>query len=157
MFPNLLRRFPEAQLRIVGHGDERVRELDTLRNVTVVGYVESIEDELARCDLVVVPIRYGSGTRIKVLEAFAHGLPVVSTRLGVEGIDARPGVHLLVADKPDEFAEACARVVLDDSLRRSMISNARALFEARYTWGSIRNDIAALATDVARRHERSDV
>jgi glycosyltransferase involved in cell wall biosynthesis len=149
VFPRLLERFPDAQLRIVGQTDERIRKLDALANVTVVGYVAAIDDELARSDVVVVPLRFGSGTRIKVLEAFAHGLPVVSTSLGVEGLDVIAGVHALVADNPDEFASACARVVIDESLRLALTSSARRLYETRYTWRSIRDDIGELAVEVA--------
>jgi glycosyltransferase involved in cell wall biosynthesis len=149
VFPRLLERFPTAQLRIVGRVDERIRTMDTLPSVTVVGYVAVIEDELARSDVVVVPLRFGSGTRIKILEAFAHGVPVVSTSLGVEGLDVIAGVHALVADNPEDFASACARVVIDDSLRLALTSSARHLYETRYTWSSIRDNIGELAVRVA--------
>ena len=81
--------------------------------LTVVGQVPSTEEELARGSVVVVPIRYGGGTRVKILESFAHRVPVVSTTLGAEGLDVEDGVHVLLADDPDEFAAAIVRLLGD--------------------------------------------
>ena len=64
-----------------------------------------MEPELARADLAVVPLRIGSGTRLKILESFAHRIPVVSTTIGADGLDVEDGVHLLLADRPEEFAQ----------------------------------------------------
>jgi glycosyltransferase involved in cell wall biosynthesis len=72
--------------------------------VTLTGQVPDITDELARADIVIIPLRYGSGTRVKILEAFAHRIPVVSTTMGAEGLEVEPGTHLLVADDPDAIA-----------------------------------------------------
>ena len=83
----------------------------TLPRTSVVGRVPDIADELARADLVVVPVRYGSGTRLKIIEAFAQRVPVVSTTLGAEGLDVADGVHLLLGDTASALAEACARLL----------------------------------------------
>ena len=91
-----------------------------------------MDPELARADLVVVPVRYGSGTRVKILEAFAHRIPVVSTTIGAEGLGAADGVHLLVADDPDAFADRCARLLTDGDLRERLVDAAEQLFEERY-------------------------
>ena len=69
-----------------------------------------MEPELAQADVAVVPIRYGSGTRLKILESFAHRVPVVSTTIGAEGLQVEHGVHLLLADDPEAFAAACERL-----------------------------------------------
>ena len=82
--------------------------------MTVVGQVPDIDTELARADVVLVPIRFGSGTRLKILEAFAHRIPVVSTSLGAEGLDAVDEHHLLIADTPNAIAAACARLLEDE-------------------------------------------
>jgi glycosyltransferase involved in cell wall biosynthesis len=84
--------------------------------------------ELERADLCVVPVRYGSGTRLKILEAFAHRIPVVSTTVGAEGLDVEHGVHLMIADGADEFAVACERVLTDSDLRGQLVDAA----EQRY-------------------------
>jgi glycosyltransferase involved in cell wall biosynthesis len=110
-----------------------------------------MEDELARCDLVLVPLRSGSGTRLKILEAFAHRVPVVSTTIGAEGIGAVDGVHLLIADTPDAIAEACGRVCEDTGLRRRMIDAAQELFRERFESSAAQVQIRDLVDSVAER------
>ena len=104
VFPRVRAVHPDVQLRIVGRCDAAVAQLESHTNVTVTGYVPHIEDELARSDVVIVPIRFGSGTRIKLLEAFAHRIPAVSTSIGAEGLAVVDGTHLLLADDDDAFA-----------------------------------------------------
>ena len=87
--------------------------------------------------MVVIPIRYGGGTRLKILEAMGHGRAVVSTSVGVEGIDARPEEHLLIADGPDSFAQACLRLTRDSRLRARLTAAAYRLVRTRYEWDSI--------------------
>ncbi|HLH29275.1 MAG TPA: glycosyltransferase family 4 protein, partial [Acidimicrobiales bacterium] len=98
VLPPLRERLPAVRLRLVGDPSPAVERLHDPPVVTVVGKVPDMTDELASADLVVVPVRYGSGTRIKIIEAFAHRIPVASTSLGAEGLDAVDGVHLLVGD-----------------------------------------------------------
>jgi glycosyltransferase involved in cell wall biosynthesis len=130
-------------LRIVGSGGSGlVSALRSLPGVALVGYATDVRPWYARCQLVVVPIRAGGGTRIKVLEAFALRRPVVATTIGAEGIDARDGEHLLLADDPDRFAAHCANLIDDPSLGQRLAAQAAALFDARYT-------IEALSTIVA--------
>jgi glycosyltransferase involved in cell wall biosynthesis len=74
--------------------------------------------------------------RVKILEAFARGIPVVSTRIGVEGIDARDQVHLLVADEPAQFADAVLRLLRDPALAARLASAGRQLVEQVYDWRS---------------------
>ena len=92
----------------------------------------SMEPELAAADLVVVPLRMGSGTRLKILEAFAHRVPVVSTRVGAEGLAVVDGTHLLLADQPASFASACARLCNDVGFRQRVVDAAERLFKERY-------------------------
>ena len=106
-----------VQVYIVGtHPSERLRQLSAVPGVTVTGSVPNLARYYQSADLVVVPIRAGGGTRIKLLEAFAHRRPVVSTTLGAEGIEARHGTHVLLADTPRDFAGQCARLVETPSL-----------------------------------------
>ncbi len=96
--PGVRAQIPDVQVRLVGDHHADLTALDDPPRVTVVGRVPEIITELARADLVVVPVRYGSGTRIKILEAFRHRMPVVSTTLGAEGLGVEDGVHLLIGD-----------------------------------------------------------
>ncbi|MDP6539214.1 MAG: glycosyltransferase family 4 protein [Planctomycetota bacterium] len=106
-------------------------------DVEVTGFVRDPAQRLARADLCVVPLRLGAGTRLKILEAFALGLPTVSTRLGAEGIDCVDGEDLVLADEPAEFADAVARLAADPDLRRSLGAAGRRTVEDRYDWAVI--------------------
>jgi glycosyltransferase involved in cell wall biosynthesis len=97
--------------------------------VVNLGEVDDVVPVLERARVVAVPLRSGSGTRLKIIEAMAHGRPVVTTSKGVEGIDAVDGVHVLVADDPREFADAVRRVLADDDLAARLAANGRALAE----------------------------
>jgi glycosyltransferase involved in cell wall biosynthesis len=122
------------RIDVVGAGDATaLRGLVRDPNVTVHGFVENLAPFYAAADVAVVPVRAGGGTRIKILEAFAHGVPVVSTRLGVEGIDAADGEHLLLADDAESFARACLRVKETPGLYGALSARAAALLVARYS------------------------
>ena len=147
--PVLRARVPGVRLRLVGTTAPGLERLDAPPDVTLVGQVPEIADELARTDVVVVPLRFGSGTRLKILEAFAHRIPVVSTALGAEGLGAEDGVHLLVADDAPAIAEACRRLIGDPDLRRRVVTQAHALFAERYTEAIVAGRVADLARTVA--------
>jgi polysaccharide biosynthesis protein PslH len=148
--PVLLAKDPAVRVRLVGRADERVQALHRPPEIEVTGQVPDMATELARADVVVVPIRFGSGTRLKVLEAFAHRLPVVSTRLGAEGLGVVHDEHALLADDPEEFAEACLRVIGDPDLARRLVDAGEQLFLSRYGSEALEERIAALAREVAR-------
>ena len=113
----------------------------------VTGAGGSIGSELCRADAAIVPIRFGGGTRVKILEAFAYRLPVVSTAVGCEGIGAVSGTHLLVADSAESFAAACVRAVRDPGLRSSLTGAAWDLYRSRYEPAVVR----ATITDVVKQ------
>lgn len=147
--PRLRAQVPDVRVRLVGNAAPAVEALADPPRVTVVGPVPSMADELARADLVVVPVRYGSGTRIKIIEAFAHRLPVVSTSVGAEGLDVTGGVHLLLGDTAAELAGAAARLLGDEALRARLADEAHRLYRQRYRSDVVERQIAALAVRVA--------
>ncbi|MEX2314453.1 MAG: glycosyltransferase family 4 protein, partial [Thermomicrobiales bacterium] len=110
------------------------------RSVSVTGRVNSAVPHLARASVAVVPLHAGGGTRLKILEAFASGVPVVSTTIGAEGLDLVPGEHLLIADTPDTFASAVIDALRDtgDTGLPSgySIAGAYELAASRYDWGT---------------------
>jgi glycosyltransferase involved in cell wall biosynthesis len=110
-----------------------VTRLGERLGVTVTAEPPSVAPFYAAADVAVVPVRAGGGTRIKVLEAFAHGVPVVSTSLGVEGLDVEPGSDVLLADDAPAFARACLRLGEDAALRQRLTERACALVASRYT------------------------
>ena len=118
-------------------------------DVTLVGHVPDMATELALADLVVVPLRFGSGTRLKVLEAFAQRVPVVSTTLGAEGLGVVDGQHLLTADTAEGIAAACARLLEDVDLRATLTGAAHELFMERFAEDVVTGQVEALARRVA--------
>ncbi len=143
--PLLRDRLPDTRIRLVGDPDGSVVRLDHPPEVTVVGFVESMATELARADLVVVPLRYASGTRLKILEALAHRIPVVSTTVGAQGLGLEPGRHLLVADDAESFAQACVSALTQPALRERLVADGQAAFLERHQWSVARERIRTVA------------
>jgi glycosyltransferase involved in cell wall biosynthesis len=100
-----------------------------------------MRDEIAKAAVCVVPLRIGSGTRLKILEAAAMARPVVSTRLGVEGLDFKDGEEILLADDPRDFARAAADLLSDPERRRVMGQAARRRVEVQYSMPALRESL----------------
>jgi polysaccharide biosynthesis protein PslH len=147
--PALRTRVPNVRIRLVGEHHPDLDALSDPPSVTLTGRVADMSAELARADVVVVPLRYGSGTRLKILEAFAHRIPVVSTALGAEGLGVEGGVQLLLAETADELAEACSGLLHDPGLRQTIVANGRAHFLEHFESTVIEAAIGRLAHDVA--------
>lgn len=149
ILPLIRSQIPSVQVRLVGRPAEDVQRLHDPPGIVVTGFVPEIRTELAKADVVAVPARYGGGTRIKILEAFAHRIPVVSTSVGAEGIEARHGQEILLADTPVEFTTACVRLLRDEAIRGHLIDAAHRLFVDKYRWDHIHGMIASLAKQLA--------
>ena len=133
-------------LCVAGAGADAHREaFRGLPHVEWLGTVADLGPTYAMADLVLVPLRAGGGTRIKILEAFEHGKPVVSTHTGAEGLSGlEHGRELLLADDPAEIAAACADLFHDAQKREALSANGRACVAARYSPGNLRSLAAAL-------------
>jgi len=153
--PRVRAAVPATEVRLVGRPATSVTQLHRPGVLTVVGQVPSMEEELARASVAVVPVRYGGGTRLKILESFAHRVPVVSTTLGAEGLDVEDGVHLLLADDPEEFAAATVRLLEDARLRVRLTEAAEALYLERYDGRVADEEVRRLVADVAGLSTRS--
>lgn len=137
VLPELRQQWPQARLRVVGRDPvTAVRELACLPGVEVTGTVPDVVPHLAEASALAVPLEAGGGTRLKILEAFAAGLPVVSTPVGCEGLNVRPEEHLLVADRTD-FAAVLNRVLFDGSFAHVMAERSRLLAREHYDWQPI--------------------
>jgi glycosyltransferase involved in cell wall biosynthesis len=138
VWPRLRERWPGLVWRLLGKNSAAVSQFtsgDT--RIEVVGAVEDAVRELARAKVAVAPLLAGSGTRLKILEAWAAGVPVVSTFLGAEGLPVRQGEHLLLADGAAEFAEAVSRLLASKALRREVGLAGRLLLEKEFTWETV--------------------
>lgn len=152
ILPEVRRALPEATLALVGADPpEEVRALASVPGVTVTGTVPDIGPWLRGTGTVVVPLLAGGGTRLKILEAFAAGRPVVSTTVGAAGLEVRDGEHLLVADTPEAFARALARLAAEPALRQRLADAAFALVAARYQWSAIAGKLEAVYEGVGGR------
>ena len=152
-----VRRFErDVEFHVIGEAGPGLADIGRRRGVRLLGFVPELEPELAQLSVLVAPIRFGGGTRFKILEAFAHEIPVVSTTVGVEGIDARDGRHLLLRDDPAAFARAVVDLHRDRALRERLVTAAARLYESRYTWergvASVEQVVGELtpSTEVAR-------
>lgn len=148
VFPAVRAQVPSARVRIVGRGVERVAWVASQPGVDLIGPVPEMRDELDRADASVVPIRVGAGTRLKVVEALANHLPLVTTSVGCEGISVTHGVDALIADDAASFAAACVAVATDATLRQRLADTGSELFAARYDWTIIEAQLAKLAIAV---------
>jgi glycosyltransferase involved in cell wall biosynthesis len=137
ILPHILAEIPDAGLWIVGRCPSlEVQKLPGPR-VHVTGRVEDIRPYLRRAPVYVVPLRSGSGTRIKIFEAMARGKAVVSTTIGAEGLPVTHGHNILIADDPREFANSVVRVLRDREFAARLGRAARALVESQFTWKAV--------------------
>ena len=136
VFPKVLAIFPRARFQIVGRNPHaRVRKLASA-SVEVTGTVPSVAEYLRNATVVIVPLRIGGGTRLKIFEAMAMRKALVSTSIGAEGLDVTSGHDCLLADDANSFATAILKVLEEPALRRTYEDNAAAL-AARYDWSQI--------------------
>jgi glycosyltransferase involved in cell wall biosynthesis len=134
----------EVDLVVVGAGvSTGIMALTRVPCVRVIGEVPEVEEYYRHAHAVIVPVRAGGGTRIKVLEAFGYRRPVVSTSIGIEGIEARGEEHVLLGDTPQDFARQCLRLTNDLALRERLVTNAFALFKRAYTPEAVARTAAA--------------
>jgi glycosyltransferase involved in cell wall biosynthesis len=107
--------------------------LSQIPGVHFAGLVADLAPEYAQAGVVIVPLRAGSGTRIKILEAISHRRPVVSTTIGAEGLGLKHEEHILIADTPPEFAAASVRLMNDSLMRSRLVENASAWLSATHS------------------------
>jgi polysaccharide biosynthesis protein PslH len=158
MWDAILARSPDARFCIVGRNpDRRVQRLAS-GSIEITGRVSSVVDYLRKAAVVIVPLRIGGGTRLKIYEAMAAGKAVVSTNVGAEGLDVSPGADILLADDPGNFADAVVSLLKDRELRRRY-ERAASETAGKYDWPIIAakfgDVLASVAGNVAQPTSRS--
>ena len=137
MWPAVRQHWPEATLSIVGmRPSDKIASLNSVEGVEVVGFVDDVLPWFHNATLFVAPFRVARGVQNKILQAFATGVPVVTTSLGAEGIPCTNDIELLIADNEDEFVEHVNRVLSSPDLRNSLRKRALALVRDEYSWKS---------------------
>jgi len=135
IFPVVRKTIPDLLLYIVGsRPSEKVLRLDRQEGVTVTGYVKDIRDYLAMADICIAPLRIARGIQNKVLEAMAMGKATVCTPEALEGIPARPGEHLVVADGEERFAVQLIKLLTDRAAAALLGNQARRFIEKEFSW-----------------------
>ncbi|MES1174360.1 MAG: glycosyltransferase [Myxococcales bacterium] len=137
VLPKIRRANPRVKFCILGPGARQEVHDRKGNGVEVLGMVDDVGPYIEKAAAIVVPLRVGGGTRLKIVEALAKGKAIVSTRLGAEGLDVVHERHLLLADEPDDFADQVSRVLADAELARRLGNNGRELVERQYGWQSI--------------------
>jgi glycosyltransferase involved in cell wall biosynthesis len=151
ILPSIRREIPEVSFTIVGRKpSEKLREAAASDpRVHVTGTVDDIRPYVREGSVYVVPLRIGSGTRLKIFEAMAMGKAIVSTTLGAEGLPISDGVDILKADSPEAFARKVCLLLRNAEERRRLGSAARQLVERHYSWSSVAAEFNAVLRRVA--------
>lgn len=153
IWPSIQAKVPAARFRIVGRNPVRRVQRLASDSVEVTGPVPSVVDHLRESAVVVVPLRVGGGTRLKIYEAMATGKAVVSTSVGAEGLEVHPGEDIVFADDPLAFAGAVTMLLQDAKLRRRYES-AAAVHAAQYDWAAIGDQFARVLETVVETGSR---
>lgn len=154
IWPLVCRSRPNARAVIVGRNppDSLVASArDRGLSWSFTGLVDDIRPHVAAAQVAVIPLRIGSGTRIKAFEAMAMGRAVVSTRVGVEGLDIEPGEHFLAADDPETFASAISTLLGDVRQREALAGRARAMVAERFSWAHVARQFEGICVRAASR------
>ena len=155
IFPVVKAVCPNARIRITGrYKGVSLERLPLGNGAELTGYLDDIRPAVAQSWVCVVPLRVGSGTRLKILEAMALGTPVVSTSKGAEGLKVTSEKNILVADDPDGFAQAVLRLLADEDLRARLSANGRRLVEERYSWEICARQLEQLLYQVVGRWQK---
>ncbi len=150
ILPQIRAARPQTRLRITGRVSAEQRQaLPQLEGVELTGFVPDIRQLIAASWAEVVPLREGSGTRLKILEALALGTPVISTSKGAEGLELERGRHLLIADQPASFSAATLLLLSQPALRARMGDEGRRAVVARYDWQALGGRLEALVADAS--------
>jgi polysaccharide biosynthesis protein PslH len=142
VLPRIRAQVPDISLLVVGRRpSSRLLELArTIPCMQVTGAVEDIRPYVQRGSVYIVPLRVGSGTRLKIFEAMAMGKAVVSTRIGAEGLPVRSGENILLADDPEDFANAVVGLLMNHAKRNELGQAARELVVRKHGWSSVAQD-----------------
>ncbi len=135
VWPRVLEQVPEARLAVIGrHPPEALVALNADSSIDVLGYVDDPAPYLAQTAAFIVPLHAGAGMRVKILDGWSWGLPIVTTSLGAEGIDVTNGADALVADDPAAFADAVIRLLQEPGLRQQLRDGGHNMALTAYNW-----------------------
>jgi glycosyltransferase involved in cell wall biosynthesis len=142
ILPALREHFPEAILDIIGPGATPALKERYATRAHFRGFVDDLGAALGEYDLLVAPLRFGGGTKLKVLDAMAHGVPVVTSSVGAEGLSLTNGEHMVLADTVAETVQGILSIKRDPDLADRLVANAFAIVRDLFSWDTIQNRLA---------------
>jgi glycosyltransferase involved in cell wall biosynthesis len=150
VWPEILNKIPNCQLNICGKGADHnlLAQMRQSTGVVYHGFVDNLDDIMRRSRVAIVPLRFGSGMKIKTFDALYRGLPLVTTKVGAEGISITNKKHGIVVDEAGDFAEAVVSLLNDIELSTSMRNEGRALCEQEYTYEKLFNHMLSAIIEI---------
>lgn len=151
VLPLIRKEVPNIHFIIAGRNPPPViQQYETDPAITITGFVDDMRTYYNKAQVVVVPLRTGGGTRLKILEAMAMKKPIVSTSVGAEGIAVSPGEDILLADEPSTFAESTVRLLKDPQKRQALANDGHRLATEVYDWQAIAAKLTASYEDLVK-------
>lgn len=152
IWPLIKKQISQARLWIVGRNPtSEIKKLEELEDVIVEGEIDDIRQALGRASVLLAPIRNGRGTKYKVLEAMAIGLPVVTTPIGIEGIEAKDGQQVLLAKSAADLAKKTVEILKHQQESSKIAKRAKLLVEKEYNWKKISNQLDRIYQELGQR------
>lgn len=144
ILPLIREQIPDVSVTVVGRRPSQKLEAVAAQQpgMQLTGWVEDVRPYLAQSSVFIVPLRIGGGTRLKIFEAMAAGLPVISTALGAEGLPVQDGANIVLADSPWEFAERTVALLRNESERARLGAAARRMVVDSFSWRSVAADLS---------------
>ena len=157
-FPIIQKLCPEVRLSIVGVNPKKtIRKLTRNPAIEVTGYVPDFRSYVTRAAVFVCPLLFGSGIQNKLLQSMAMGTPIATTSIATQAIQVKDGEHLLIADEPQQFAEAVASLIKNKNLREQLSVNARDYILEHHDWASIGHKLEAIYESMLSHVNQSHV
>jgi glycosyltransferase involved in cell wall biosynthesis len=159
VFPLILTKYSETKLYLYGGGITKGFKIpnELKNNIVIKGFVENIWQELASKSIGIIPLKIGGGIRVKILEMMSFGIPLVTTEIGKEGLDAEPNKHLLVSNSPTAFADSIEKIWIDDKLGKSLVQNSKEKIKEKYTWSAVIQKFEDVYFELLSNNEKNKV
>lgn len=156
VWPLVIKKLPAARLNIVGaHPGERILDLQKEESITVIGNIPDIRDAFNTAHALAAPVFSGKGTRYKILEGLASGTPVVATSTAVEGLSIQPGIHALVEDDAESFANTLLKLLQSKQLQDKLRKNGLSYVKEHFDWQNIAQELDEIYYRMGKQHEKT--
>jgi len=152
IYPKIKKKLPDARSFVVGaEPPKSVQRLEEDKSIKVLGFVDNLDEFLIETGVFIIPLRIGGGVKVRLMNALAMGLPIVTTSIGVEGIEATHMEDLIVSDTAEEFAEAVIKILTNQELKKKLCINGPRLINNKYSWEIIFNQINNIFSQIEKQ------